>query len=196
MKITGIIPHKTNNLDLNTRTTIFTAGEVRLDTNLSQSPTVFRNSSYTTFFLFEEGLQTSNETFQNPQVKLNLSYADITNYLVASILPADMNKHQLNKFKRDAKFYIWDDPYLWRICSDQIIRRCIPDDEFESVLTFCHTRACGEHFSAKRTARKVLESGLFWPNLFRDAHEFCKKCSRCQFVGNISRKHEMPQQPL
>ena len=85
---------------------------------------------------------------------------------------------------------------MWHICSDQIIRRCIPDDEFESVLTFCHTLACGGHFSAKRTARKVLESGLFWPNLFRDAHEFCKKCSRCQFVGNISRKHEMPQQPL
>ncbi|XP_028802716.1 uncharacterized protein LOC114757797 [Neltuma alba] len=123
-------------------------------------------------------------------------YADIANYLAASVLPTDMNKHQLNKFKSDARFYIWDDPYLWHICNDQVIRRCIPDSEFESVLTFCHTLACGGHFSAKRTARKVLESGLFWPTLFHDAHEFCKKCSRCQFVGNISRKHEMPQQPL
>ncbi|XP_028753584.1 uncharacterized protein LOC114713160 [Neltuma alba] len=107
-----------------------------------------------------------------------LWYADIANYLVASVLQTDMNKHQLNKFKSDTKFYIWDDPYLWHICNDQVIRRCIPDSEFESILTFYHTLACRRRFSAKRTARKVLESGLFWRTLFHDAHEFCKKCSR------------------
>ncbi|XP_054807358.1 uncharacterized protein LOC129309679 [Prosopis cineraria] len=56
-------------------------------------------------------------------------YADLVNYLAASALPVHLKKHQLDKFKREARYYIWDDPYLWRICSDQIIRRCIPDPQ-------------------------------------------------------------------
>ncbi|XP_052724070.1 uncharacterized protein LOC128193915 [Vigna angularis] len=34
----------------------------------------------------------------------------------------------------DAKYYIWDDPYLWKLCSDQVIRRCIPDNEIDSRI--------------------------------------------------------------
>ncbi|XP_050104655.1 uncharacterized protein LOC126584262, partial [Malus sylvestris] len=29
----------------------------------------------------------------------------------------------------DARNYVWDDPYLWKYCSDQIIRRCVHDSE-------------------------------------------------------------------
>jgi hypothetical protein len=42
---------------------------------------------------------------------------------------------------------------------DQVVRRCVPQDEFHSILTFCHSHSCGGHFGAKRTAHKVLESG-------------------------------------
>ncbi|XP_052735537.1 uncharacterized protein LOC108330285 [Vigna angularis] len=37
----------------------------------------------------------------------------------------------------DAKYYVWDDPYLWKLCSDQVTRRCIPDHEIDSVLHTC-----------------------------------------------------------
>ncbi|KAL0442216.1 UNVERIFIED_CONTAM: Retrovirus-related Pol polyprotein from transposon.6 [Sesamum radiatum] len=40
---------------------------------------------------------------------------------------------------------------------DQVVRRCVPNDEHNSVLTFCHNFACGGHFGPKRTARKVLD---------------------------------------
>nr|URM60731.1 ZF-HD family protein [Gymnema sylvestre] len=123
-------------------------------------------------------------------------YADIVNFLVAHEIPANCNRHQVNKLRSESKYYVWDDPYLWRICSDQIIRRCIPDYEFSSVLRFCHTLACGGHFGPQRTARKVLDSGLYWPTLFRDAYDYCKSCERCQHTGNISRRNEMPQQSL
>ncbi|KAL0324589.1 UNVERIFIED_CONTAM: hypothetical protein Scaly_2426000 [Sesamum calycinum] len=58
---------------------------------------------------------------------------------------------------------------------DQVVRRCVPNDEHNSVLTFCHNFACGGHFGPKRTARKVLDCGLYWNTLFKDAYEFCKK---------------------
>nr|GFB40832.1 DNA-directed DNA polymerase [Tanacetum cinerariifolium] len=54
-------------------------------------------------------------------------YADLVNYLVTKTLPDDLSRAQQNKIKSDAKYYVWDDPYLWKHCSDQVIRRfCTP----------------------------------------------------------------------
>jgi hypothetical protein len=75
---------------------------------------------------------------------------------------------------------------------DQVVRRCVPQDEFHSILTFCHSHSCGGHFGAKRTAHKVLESGFYWPSIFKDAYHFCKSCEKCQKTGNITHKNQMP----
>ncbi|KAL1555158.1 hypothetical protein AAHA92_15633 [Salvia divinorum] len=100
------------------------------------------------------------------------------------------------KIKSESKYYFWDDPYLWKMGTDQIIRRCIPDWEQADVLIYCHALACGGHFGPKRTAIKVLESGFYWPSLHRDAYEFCKNCTRCQMTGGISSRDAMPQVPI
>ena len=62
----------------------------------------------------------------------------------------------------------------------------------ESILQHCHSREVGGHFGATKTAAKVLQSGFHWPTLFKDAYKFVANCDRCQRVGNISRKNEMP----
>eukprot|EP00257_Ricinus_communis_P025114 XP_025012528.1 uncharacterized protein LOC107260976 [Ricinus communis] len=119
-------------------------------------------------------------------------FADLVNYLVTRMLPNDSSRAQKDRIKSDAKYYIWDDPYLWKFCSDQIIRRCVSQHEVASILTFCHLYAYGGHFGPKRTARKVLECGLFWPNLFRDSYMFCKACENCQKTGNLGHRDQMP----
>ena len=81
---------------------------------------------------------------------------------------------------------------MYKVCADGIIRRCVPEEEMESVLHYCHDREAGGHFGANRTAAKVLQSGFYWPTLFRDAYRYVQKCDRCQRTGNISRRHEMP----
>ncbi|BAT95797.1 hypothetical protein VIGAN_08260200, partial [Vigna angularis var. angularis] len=63
-------------------------------------------------------------------------FAHIVNYLVASVFPPLASRAQIAKIKSDAKYYVWDDPYLWKLCSDQVTRRCIPDHEIDSVLQF------------------------------------------------------------
>ncbi|KAK0585092.1 hypothetical protein LWI29_023341 [Acer saccharum] len=88
--------------------------------------------------------------------------------------------------------YFWDEPYLFKYGADQIIRRCVPEEEQQDVLKFCHTLSCGGHFSAKKTALKVLQSGFFWTSLFKDAYTFCISCDRCQRTGNIGKRDEMP----
>ncbi|CAN6580777.1 unnamed protein product [Malus baccata var. baccata] len=107
-------------------------------------------------------------------------YADIINYKVIKKIPDDFTRAKKDKLVKTAKYYEWDDPYWWKYCTDQLIRRCVPETEFKSILTFCHSYACGGHFGAKRTTLKVLESGFYWPSLFKDAYEFCATCDRCQ----------------
>jgi hypothetical protein len=41
-------------------------------------------------------------------------------------------------------------------------------------------------------AHKVLESGLYWPSIFKDAYYFCKSCEKCQRTGNFTYKNQMP----
>ncbi|XP_074282653.1 uncharacterized protein LOC141607192 [Silene latifolia] len=118
------------------------------------------------------------------------------NFLVLQEFPKGLSHSQRDKIKSDATYYVWDDLYLWKFCADQVIRRCVPDTEILPILKFCHEYACGGHFGAKKTARKVLESGFFWPTLFRDAHAIVKTCDRCQRVGNISKRGQMPQTPM
>ncbi|CAN6706893.1 unnamed protein product [Malus baccata var. baccata] len=140
------------------------------------------------------------ETFPDEQLmSIEVSepwYADLVNYLVSKQIPSTLTKHQCDKLRKDARFYVWDDPYLWKYCSDQILRRCVHDCEFLSILRFCHTYACGGHFGTQRTALKVLECGFYWPTLFKDARTYCLTCDRCQRMGNIGTKDQMPQQPL
>ncbi|KAL5541132.1 hypothetical protein UlMin_044349 [Ulmus minor] len=119
-------------------------------------------------------------------------YADIVNYLAKGTPPPELSYQGKKKFFADIKYYIWDDPFLFKICPDRIIRRCVPEEEMESILQHCHSREVGGHFGATKTAAKVLQSGFHWPTLFKDAYNFVANCDRCQRVGNISRKNEMP----
>ena len=102
-----------------------------------------------------------------------------------------MNSHQKKKLFSEVKRYYWDDPFLFKYCVDGLIRRCVPDEEKANILTHYHTLECGGHFSTERTVAKVLQSGFFWPTMFRDAREFILCCDRWQRVGNISKRDEM-----
>ena len=137
------------------------------------------------------------ETFPDEQI-LAMSnnstpwYADIVNYLVSEVVPPELNRQQLKRFFHDVKSYFWDEPYLYKQGADQILRRCVPKEEVQGILHHCHTAPYGGHFGGLRTAAKVLQTGYFWPTLFKDSHEFVRTCDRCQRVGNISQRHEMP----
>ncbi|KAM1660255.1 hypothetical protein ACFX2K_003267 [Malus domestica] len=148
----------------------------------------------------EEDVVPIPETFPDEQLmSIEVSvpwYADLVNYLASKVIPSELNKNQRDKLKYDARNYVWDDPYLWKYCSDQIIRRCVHDSEIQSILNFCHTYACGGHFGTQRTARKVLECGFYWPTIFKDVRTFCIACDRCQRTGNIGPKDQMPQSPI
>ena len=123
-------------------------------------------------------------------------YAHIANYLATGELPAGWKAQDKKFFFENIHSYYWEEPFLYKYCADQIIRRCVPEVEQPGILSHCHENACGGHFASQKTARKVLKSGFHWPYLFKDAHTMCKECEKCQWLGKISRLHMMPLNPI
>ncbi|RVW98353.1 Retrovirus-related Pol polyprotein from transposon 17.6 [Vitis vinifera] len=39
----------------------------------------------------------------------------------------------------------------FKYCADQIIRKCVPEDEQQGILSHCHENACGGHFVSQKT---------------------------------------------
>ena len=141
------------------------------------------------------------ETFPNEQLFAMEQhdvpwYTDYVNFIVSGKWPLEWTIQQRKKFFKEVKHYVWDEPYLFKHCADQLLRRCVPQEEVNSVLQHCHSSPYGGHFSGDKTAAKVLQSGLFWPTLFKDAYLFSLQCDRCQRTGNISRRNEGPLQNI
>ncbi|GKB34528.1 reverse transcriptase domain-containing protein [Tanacetum coccineum] len=100
-----------------------------------------------------------------------LWFTDIANYHAGNFVVKGMSSQQKKKFFKDVKHYFWDDPYLFKICADQVIRRCVHGQEAIDILTACHNGPIGGHHDANYTAKKVFDSSFYWPTIYRDAHD-------------------------
>nr|GEZ34232.1 hypothetical protein [Tanacetum cinerariifolium] len=61
------------------------------------------------------------------------------------------------------------------------------------ILNACHSGPTGAHYGASYTAKKVFDSGFYWPSIYKDAFELVKRCDSCQRQGKVLQKDEMPQ---
>ncbi|GJR81180.1 reverse transcriptase domain-containing protein [Tanacetum coccineum] len=81
-------------------------------------------------------------------------FVDFENYLVGNIIPKGMTYQQKNKFFADLKNYFWEDPYLFKACSDGMIRCCVSGPETHTILDQCHHGPTGGHYRPNTTAKK------------------------------------------
>ncbi|GJW12661.1 reverse transcriptase domain-containing protein [Tanacetum coccineum] len=123
-------------------------------------------------------------------------FAHFSNYHAGNFVIKGMSSQQKKKFFKDVKHYFWDDPYLFRICADQMIRRCVSGQEAVNILTACHNGPTEGHDGANYTAKKVFDSGFYWPAIYQDAHDLVTRCDACQRQGKILQKDEMPQNAI
>ncbi|GKC77950.1 reverse transcriptase domain-containing protein, partial [Tanacetum coccineum] len=145
-----------------------------------------------------------NETFPLETLRMisfhgdssTLWFADIANYHAGNFVVKGMSSHQKRKFFKDVKHYFWDDPYLFRICADQVIRQRVYGQEAIDILMACHNGPTRGHHGANYTAKKVFDSGFYWPMIYHDAHDMVKSCDSCQCQGKIWQKDEMPQNEI
>nr|GEW40669.1 reverse transcriptase domain-containing protein [Tanacetum cinerariifolium] len=123
-------------------------------------------------------------------------FADFANYHTGNFVAKGMLSQQKNKFFKDVKHYFWDDPFLFKICVDQVIRKCVHGQEAINILKACHYGPTGGHHGPNYTAKKVFDSGFYWPTIYRNAQDLVKTYDICQRQGKISQKDEMQQNSI
>nr|GEW35240.1 reverse transcriptase domain-containing protein [Tanacetum cinerariifolium] len=83
-------------------------------------------------------------------------FADFANFYAGNFIVKGMSSQQKKKFFKDVKHYFWDDPYLFRICADHIIRRCVHGQEAYDILKACHEGPTGGHHDANFTVKSKI----------------------------------------
>nr|GFA71216.1 reverse transcriptase domain-containing protein [Tanacetum cinerariifolium] len=68
----------------------------------------------------------------------------------------------------------------------------IKGQEAIDILNAYHSGPTGGHYGASYTAKKVFDSGFYWPSIYKDAFELVKRCDLCQRQGKVSQRDEMP----
>ena len=105
------------------------------------------------------------ENFQNEQLfQLSFKlpwYVVFVNFLAYGVMPPEFSYQQRNKLRTDSRFYIWDDPLLFKRGADMIIRRCVQKSEQGKILQECHGSPYGGHFSGGKTAHKSFQSSFY-----------------------------------
>nr|GEV25351.1 reverse transcriptase domain-containing protein [Tanacetum cinerariifolium] len=117
-----------------------------------------------------------------------LWFADFANYHAENFVVKGMSSQQKNKFFKDVKHYFWDDPFLFKIYVDQVIRQRVHGQKAVDILKACHNGPTGGHHGPNYTAKKVFDSRFYWPTIYCDAHDLVKSCDACQRQGKISQQ--------
>ena len=55
-------------------------------------------------------------------------FTHIVNFLVTGSIPEHWNRHRKDKFFHELKYYYWEEPLLFHVGYDQIIRRCVAEE--------------------------------------------------------------------
>nr|GEV78318.1 reverse transcriptase domain-containing protein [Tanacetum cinerariifolium] len=77
-----------------------------------------------------------------------------------------------------------------------MVRRCVYGQGAVDILMTCHNGPTRGHHGANYTAKKVFDSGFYWPTIYRDAHDLVTRCDACQRQGKISQHDKMLQNAI
>nr|GEZ64945.1 reverse transcriptase domain-containing protein [Tanacetum cinerariifolium] len=73
---------------------------------------------------------------------------------------------------------------------------CVSGQEAIEILKACHYGPTKGHHGLNYTAKKVFDSGFYWPTIYRDAQDLVKNYDVCQRQCKISERDEMPQNSI
>ncbi|GJV18327.1 hypothetical protein Tco_1367347 [Tanacetum coccineum] len=83
-------------------------------------------------------------------------YADFVNYIVGKVVPLNWTFEKRKRFFSQVKTYFWEEPYAFKLCADNIMRRCVAGSESLKILAHCHSGPTCGHHSAIIITKKVI----------------------------------------
>ncbi|KAL6327240.1 hypothetical protein AAG906_015590 [Vitis piasezkii] len=78
--------------------------------------------------------------------------------------------HRQKHFFAKIHAYYWEEPFLFKM-------------HVEATLPL-------------ENSHKGIAIGFTWPSLFKDAHIMCRSCDRCQRLGKLTKRNQMPMNPI
>nr|GEW89102.1 reverse transcriptase domain-containing protein [Tanacetum cinerariifolium] len=84
-------------------------------------------------------------------------FADFANYLVGKILRKGLTYAQRCKFFSELKHYFLDEPYLFKMCTNRMIRRYVYVAETRKILDECLHGPTGGHYGPSTASKKVFK---------------------------------------
>ncbi|GJR72584.1 reverse transcriptase domain-containing protein [Tanacetum coccineum] len=103
-------------------------------------------------------------------------YVDFVNYIVGKVVPPNWTFEKRKRFFSQVKTYFWEEPCAFKLCAYNILRRCVAGSETLEILAHYHSGPTDGHHSASVTAKKVCQSGFYWPSVIKDASEYVRRC--------------------
>ena len=94
---------------------------------------------------------------------------NIVNFMVLGYVSPGENRMKLQTKSRRL---LWDDLYLYRICADGLLRRCVLAAEGIQIIEKCHAAPYGGHYGVFSTQAKIWQCRFFWPTMYEDTKEF------------------------
>uniref|UniRef100_A0A2N9EMS1 Integrase catalytic domain-containing protein n=1 Tax=Fagus sylvatica TaxID=28930 RepID=A0A2N9EMS1_FAGSY len=85
------------------------------------------------------------------------------------------------------------------------IRDSFPDEQlfavtklpwYAHIVNYLVKDFIPETWTAQDRRKFFVECGFYWPTMFKDTHNFCKRCLECQKLGRVTRRNMMPMSPI
>ena len=105
-------------------------------------------------------------------------FVEISNYFVSTQFPPNFSSKEKCKIVRKSTPLTWIEGNLFKLGPDQMLRRCVREEEVFDILLTCHDRPRGDHFAAKRTTFNILQVGYYWPTPHQDVRRYTNQCDR------------------
>jgi ribonuclease HI len=114
-----------------------------------------------------------------PQSGPDAWISEIRDYLKENILPKDHVSAE--RIMRLAKRYTMVEGDLYHHGANEILMRCITQEEGRELLAEIHGGECGSHSASRTLVGKGFRHGFYWPTTLLDVVEMVKSCKACQF---------------
>nr|GEU42998.1 reverse transcriptase domain-containing protein [Tanacetum cinerariifolium] len=118
-------------------------------------------------------------------------FADFVNYHAGNFIVKGMAFQQKIKFFKDVKHYFWDDPFLFKIFADQVIRRCVHGKEALNILEACHNGPTGDIMVRTSPPRRSLILVSSGPPFTRKPTSLSKTVTRANDKENFHNKVQL-----
>ena len=100
-------------------------------------------------------------------------------FLNTGEMPIHLSRDQRVRLAiRSRSFEVCLGELYYRNAADVLLRCVLPNDQM-AVIQEAHSGVVGGHFAGPLTAKKIIQSGLWWPTLHADVHKFVRNYDAC-----------------